>query len=98
MKFQVLLLSLLLSANGFAAEKTVIRIDVQSGGTVEWELPALQDALKDKQTDIQLDIQQVANAEAGKTALLSGAVDIIVSDWIWVSGLREKGTDFTFYP
>jgi NitT/TauT family transport system substrate-binding protein len=98
MKFQVLLLSLLLSANGFAADKTVIRIGVQSGGTVEWELPALQDALKDKQADIQLDIQQVANAEAGKAALQTGAVDIIVSDWIWVSGLREKGADFTFYP
>ncbi len=52
MKFQVLLLSLLLSANGFAAEKTVIRIGVQSGGTVEWELPALQGALKAKQADI----------------------------------------------
>jgi NitT/TauT family transport system substrate-binding protein len=98
MKFQVLLLSLLLSANGFAAEKTVIRIGVQSGGTVEWELPALQGALKAKQADIQLVIQQVANAETGKTALQSGAVDIIVSDWIWVSGLREKGADFTFYP
>ncbi|MDI1277701.1 ABC transporter substrate-binding protein [Methylobacter sp.] len=98
MKFKVLLLSLLLSANSFAAEKTVIRIGVQSGGTVEWELPALQDELKARQADVQLDIQHVANAEAGKVALQSGAVDIIVSDWIWVSGLREKGADFTFYP
>jgi NitT/TauT family transport system substrate-binding protein len=98
MKFKALVLSLLLSANGFASEKTVIRIGVQSGGTLEWELPALQDALKDQHADIQLDIQHVANAEAGKTALQSGAVDIIVSDWIWVSGLRGKGTDFTFYP
>lgn len=98
MKFKVLLLSLLLSANSFAAEKTVIRIGVQSGGTVEWELPALQDALKAKQADVQLNIQHVTNTEAGKIALQSGAVDIIVSDWIWVSGLREQGADFTFYP
>ena len=98
MKIKVLLLSLLLSANSFAAEKTVIRIGVQSGGTVEWELPALQEELKAKQADVQLDIQHVANTEAGKIALQSGAVDIIVSDWIWVSGLREKGADFTFYP
>lgn len=98
MKFKILLLSLLLSANSFAAEKTVIRIGVQSGGTVEWELPTLQNELKAKRADVQLVIQQVANTEAGKIALQSGAVDIIVSDWIWVSGLREQGADFTFYP
>ena len=98
MKFKVLLLSLLLSPNSFAAEKTIIRIGVQSGGTMEWELPALQDALKAQSTDFQLDVQHIANPEAGKIALQSGAVDIIISDWIWVSGLREKGADFTFYP
>jgi len=50
------------------------------------------------QADFKLDIQHVANAEAGKIALQSGAVDMIVSDWIWVSRLRAAGTDFTFYP
>lgn len=98
MKCKILLLSLLLSTGSFAAEQSFIRIGVQSGGTVEWELPALQDALKAGHADVQLDIRHVANAEAGKIALQSGAVDIIVSDWIWVSGLREQGADFTFYP
>ncbi len=98
MKFKILLLSLLLSTGSFAAEPTFIRIGVQSGGTVEWELSALQDALKAGHADVQLDIRHVANAEAGKIALQSGEVDIIVSDWIWVSGLREQGADFTFYP
>ncbi|WP_333874221.1 ABC transporter substrate-binding protein [Methylobacter sp.] len=98
MKFKILLLSLWLSTGSFAAEPTFIRIGVQSGGTVEWELPALQDALKAGHADFQLDIRHVANAEAGKIALQSGEVDIIVSDWIWVSGLREQGADFTFYP
>ncbi|MFI3184373.1 MAG: transporter substrate-binding domain-containing protein [Methylococcaceae bacterium] len=98
MKFKVLVLGLLLSVNSFAAEKTVIRIGVQSGGTVEWELPVLQEALTANPADFQLDIHSVANAEAGKIALQSGAVDIIISDWIWVSSLREQGADFTFYP
>ncbi|UOA07022.1 MULTISPECIES: ABC transporter substrate-binding protein [Methylobacter] len=98
MKGKVLLLSLLLSVSSFAAEKTIIRLGVQVGGTVEWELPALQEALAAKSADFELDIHRVANIEAGKAALQSGAVDIIISDWIWVSGLREKGTDFTFYP
>jgi len=98
MKMIFLLLSLLLSTNSLAEEKTIIRLGVQAGGTVEWELPVLQEALKAKSADFELEIKHVANVEAGKAALQSGAVDIIVSDWIWVSGQREKGADFTFYP
>jgi len=98
MKMKYLLLGLLLSANSYAAEKILIRLGVQAGGTVEWELPVLQDALKSKPADFELEIKHLATIEAGKTALQSGAVDVIVSDWIWVSGQREKGSDVTFYP
>ncbi|MDD5460655.1 MAG: ABC transporter substrate-binding protein [Methylococcales bacterium] len=100
MKLNFLLIGLLLSVtyNSFSAEKTVIRIGVQAFGTLEWELSALQDDPATKSADFQLDIQYVANAEAGKIALQSDAVDIIISDWIWVSSLRATGADFTFYP
>ncbi|MDO9105507.1 MAG: ABC transporter substrate-binding protein [Methylovulum sp.] len=81
--------------NSFAAEQTTLRIGVQSTGTVDWELSALQ---PEQLADFQLDIHHVANPEAGKIALQSGAVDMIVSDWIWVSRLRASGADFTFYP
>lgn len=97
MKFNAFFISLclLVSCGSYAAEKTVIRIGVQASGTVDWELAALQDT---PQADFQLEIQHLANAEAGKIALQSGAVDMIVSDWIWVSRLRATGSDFTFYP
>jgi NitT/TauT family transport system substrate-binding protein len=97
MKFNAFFIGLCLfvSCSGYAAEKTVIRIGVQAFGTVDWELAALQD---NPQTDFQLEIQHVANAEAGKIALQSGAVDMIVSDWIWISRLRATGSDFSFYP
>ncbi|MFA6164204.1 MAG: ABC transporter substrate-binding protein [Methylobacter sp.] len=97
MKFNVFFIGLCLFAsfNSYATEKTTIRIGVQASGTVDWELATLQE---NPQTDFQLEIQHVANAEAGKIALQSGAVDMIVSDWIWVSRLRATGTDFTFYP
>jgi NitT/TauT family transport system substrate-binding protein len=88
-------LGLLVSCGSYAMEKTVIRIGVQAFGTVDWELAAFQD---NPQVDFQLQIQHLANAEAGKIALQSGAVDMIVSDWIWVSKLRATGSDFTFYP
>lgn len=97
MKFNAFFISLCLfvSCSAYAAEKTVIRIGVQAFGTVDWELAALQD---NPQADFQLEIQHLANAEAGKIALQSGSVDMIVSDWIWVSRLRATGSDFTFYP
>ncbi len=88
-------LCLLASCNSQAAEKTVIRIGVQAFGTVDWELAAVQD---NQPAGFELDIRHLANAEAGKIALQSGAVDMIVSDWIWVSRLRATGADFTFYP
>ncbi len=97
MKFSTFFISLFLfaSSGSYAAEKTVIRLGVQASGTVDWELASIQD---NPQADFQLEIQHLANAESGKIALQSGAVDMIVSDWIWVSRLRATGSDFTFYP
>lgn len=95
MKFQSFLIGLCLfiSSVCHATEKTVIRIGVQASGTVDWELSTIEPS-----ADFQLDLHPLANAEAGKIALQSGAVDMIVSDWIWVSALRAKGEDYTFYP
>lgn len=97
MKYCVLLLGyFLLTINGFASDKTTIRIGVQATGTLAWELSVLQHQAKE--LDFQVEIHPVTTAEAGKIALQSGAVDIIVSDWIWVSRLRSDEADFTFYP
>lgn len=96
--FFIALLGLLFAHNSSASDKTMLRIGVQASGTVDWELASLQDDPKTSSADFQLSIQRLANAEAGKIALQSGAVDVIVSDWIWVSKLRSSGADFTFYP
>ena len=97
MKINILFISLCLFSwcNSYATEKTVIRIGVQASGTVDWELAAVQD---NPASDFQVEVHRLANAEAGKIALQSDAVDMIVSDWIWVSRLRATGSDFTFYP
>ncbi len=91
-------LALLLAGSSFAADKTTIRIGVLAFGTVDWELSALQNDPKTASADFQLQVQRLANPEAGKIALQSGAVDMIVSDWIWVSRMRANGADFSFYP
>ena len=100
MKIKIILfLSLtLFSGLNFSADKIVIRLGVLAFGTVNWELETIKNQNLLDGTNIQLDIRPVANPQAGKIALQSGAVDMIVSDWIWVSRLRTSGSDFTFYP
>jgi NitT/TauT family transport system substrate-binding protein len=96
MKFTGFLIACCLTANlAVAAEKTTIHLAVQATGTVAWELATLN---KHPAADYELVVQQVANPEAAKVALQSGAVDVIVSDWLWVARLRATGADFTFYP
>ncbi len=85
--------SLCAAQTGFAAEKMPLRIAVQASGTLDWELSVLPES-----PDFQIQAQPVATAEAAKIALQSGAVDMIVSDFLWVSQTRNTGTDFTFYP
>ncbi len=91
-------LALLLAGSSFATDKTTIKIGVLAFGTVDWELSALQNDPKTASADFQLQVQRLANPEAGKIALQSGAVDMIVTDWIWVSRMRAGGADFSFYP
>jgi NitT/TauT family transport system substrate-binding protein len=80
-------------AASYATEPPIIRLAVQASGTVAWELAALP-----AQNGFKLAVQPVANAEAAKIALQSGAVDMIVSDWLWVAQQRSVGADWTFYP
>ena len=100
MRFKIFLLILWLGVCVFseAAEKTPIRIGVQSTGTLEWELLVLKTDPALNNADFEVQVTSLANAEAGKIALQSGSVDIIVSDWIWVSSIRSTGGDLTFYP
>ena len=98
LNLSLLIFSLLFSSASFSSEKTTIRLGVLAFGTVNWELNVLNDPNRIHDANFQLEILPVANPQAGKIALQSGAVDMIVSDWIWVSRLRSTGADFSFYP
>lgn len=100
MKSHTLLFLLLLTfgCKTFGADKTIIKLGILPFGTVNWQLTALTNAGLAEHKNFELEVQQVANPQAGKIALQSGAVDIIVSDWIWVSRQRAAGSDFSFYP
>ena len=94
-KIFLFFITLLFTNYSLAADKTLIRLGVLAFGTVNWELSVLKNQT---QNDFELEITPLSNPQAGKIALQSGAVDLIVSDWIWVSRLRSTGADYTFYP
>lgn len=94
----LLWLCLSVSLNCWAAGPMTIRLGILEFGTAAWELNTLQEAKWDEAGEFKLDILPLANPESGKIALQSGAVDMIVTDWVWVSKMRSKGADYTFYP
>lgn len=99
MKYRIISFILCCFIQGQAlAEVPLIRLGLLPFGTVSWEINTLQESLKKQQTAFQLQVRHVATPQAGKIALISGAVDVIVVDWIWVSRQRASGTAISFYP
>lgn len=93
---QLIFLSLLfLTMHSVAIAKPALRLGIQASGTLEWELAKLIQNINSLYT---IEPHILATAEAGKIALQSGAVDMIVSDWLWVSAMRTKGVKLSFYP
>jgi NitT/TauT family transport system substrate-binding protein len=76
----------------------IIRVAVQKTGTFAWELAVIRAHGLDRQQDLAIQVNELANPEAGKIALRGGAADIIISDWLWVSRERGLGAKLTFYP
>lgn len=59
-------------------------------GTVSWELDTIKHHGLDAAEGIDLQVVELASNQATQVALQGGAVDMIVSDWLWVSGSARK--------
>ena len=82
----------------YAADSATIRIGVLQFGTVNWELDVVQAHKLAQQRGLTLKIVPLASGDASTVALQGGAVDVIVSDWIWVTRQRAEGLNYTFAP
>jgi NitT/TauT family transport system substrate-binding protein len=80
------------------AEAGTIRIGVLKFGTVNWELDAIKSNGLDRAEGLELQIVELANTAATTVALQAGDVDVIVTDWLWVTRQRAEGAGFTFVP
>ena len=84
--------------SAFSPDAKEITIALQEGGTASWEIAAMQAAKLDIQFHIKVDVRGVADSKAGQVALQAGEVDVMLSDFVWVSIQRNAGADFTFVP
>ena len=90
-------LSLITLAFGPAQADPEVRVGTLQFGTVNWELGVIQGGI-DAKHGFTLKPVVLADKDATSVALLSGDVDAIVTDWIWVAKQRSLGRDFTFVP
>ncbi|MFO1350061.1 MAG: ABC transporter substrate-binding protein [Gammaproteobacteria bacterium] len=81
-----------------AAQAGKIRLGLVKFGTVNWEVAVIQKKGLAQAEGVDLEIVDLANNEATKVAIQGGAVDMIVSDWLWVSRQRAEGHPLTFAP
>jgi len=85
-------------ANSAAYGADRIRVAAQITGTLGWELEVMRGHELERKANLDIETSKLASTEAGQIALRGGSVDLIVSDWLWVSRERTLGDDLVFYP
>jgi NitT/TauT family transport system substrate-binding protein len=96
-RFGYLLIVFLLLTATAAAEPT-IRVGSLRYGTLSWQLDVIAKHGLAQQAGIRIETLELAATPAAQLALQAGSVDLIVSDWLWVSRQRAEGGDLTFIP
>ena len=82
----------------FKLESQTIKVGSLQYGSVNWELKLIKELELDKKHNFKLEIIELASKNAAAVALQGGAVDLIVTDWFWVSRQRSEGRFFSFVP
>jgi NitT/TauT family transport system substrate-binding protein len=75
-----------------------VRIGVLKYGTVNWEMNVIKHHKLDKKFQFKLNVIPLASKNSSAVALQSHAVDIILSDWLWVNRQRFENKMYTMFP
>src|SRR3989442_15256120 len=94
----LLVLPWLVAVPAGAEPLPVVRIGVLKFGTVNWELDVIARHGLDRAHGFALEPTELAVKDGAAVALQGGAVDVILTDWLWVAKRRALGGDFTFAP
>lgn len=87
----------ILFALSVQAQPTV-RVGVLKFGTVNWEIDVIKHHQLDKKYQFDLKVTPLASKNASAVALQSNAVDIILTDWLWVNRQRFENKLYSIYP
>lgn len=90
-----LLATLFLSSPASAG---TVKIGVLKFGTVSWELDVIKRNGFDKAEGMDIETVSLATNNATTVALQAKSVDVIVTDWLWVTRQRAEGARYTFAP
>lgn len=75
-----------------------IRVGSLQYGSVNWELDLIKKLELDKKYNVDVEIVKLASKNAAAVALQGKSVDLIVTDWFWVSRQRAEKRMFSFIP
>jgi len=75
-----------------------VNVGVLKYGTVNWEMAIIKNHQLDKKYHFNLKVTSLSTKNASAVALQSKAVDIILSDWLWVNRQRFNNKNFTLFP
>ena len=89
-------MSVHLAPSAKAADR--LRIAIQKTGTAAWEVELIKARRLDKAANLDIETIELASTEAGKVALVGGAADMIVGDWLWAARERALGDKLLFTP
>jgi len=93
-----LLLIICLSPLAQAETLKKLKVGVLQYGTVNWALNTLKEHNLDEKYGLDMEVIGLAGKDSSHVAIQGGSVDIIVTDWIWVTRQRAEGRDYTFFP
>jgi len=75
-----------------------VKVGVLKYGTVNWEVDVIKHHQLDKKYQFDLKIVSLGSKNASAVALQGQAVDIILSDWLWVNRQRFNNKKYTIFP
>jgi len=86
------------AAAGPASAAETVRVGLLKFGTVNWEIDTIVHNGLDAAEGIAIEQVPLASNDATRIALLAGDVDVIVSDWLFVSRQRAEGFPLVYVP
>ena len=89
---------LIMLISGIVNAAETVRVGTLQFGTVNWELDTARHYGLDTEQNIRIEVMSYANKQAVHIIFQSEEVDMIVTDWVWVSRKRAEGDDFSFIP